>query len=125
MALLADLSDFKDNLLTDRYPGADGQRYQIYSLGCQIFSKITGVNIQPQSPHLIDAFYGQQAHLAVRAAIGMSIANKAKLSLQKPFFYVFLLCSLFVAFADSDYSGHAYMTIIGLTTSFFVLELFV
>jgi hypothetical protein len=54
----------------------------------------------------------------MRAAISMSVADKAKVSLQKPFPYVLLLCSLFIAFTDSDYCSHAYMIIAGLAEIF-------
>jgi hypothetical protein len=111
MAFLTDLSDFKDSLLPNGHAGTDGKRHQVYILGGQIFGEIPRAQLQPQSPHLFDAFHGQQAYLAVRAAIGVSIANQAEVSPQQTFPYVLLLGSLFFAFTDSDDSGHAYMTI--------------
>ncbi len=76
VALLAELTEFKDSLISNSEMCAHGQGEKIYPLCRQILSKIPRPNIETMASHLFNAFNGQQAHLAMGTGIGMGIAEK-------------------------------------------------
>jgi hypothetical protein len=79
VALLAELGKFKDGLIPNSEMCANGQGQEVYPLGCQILSKIPGANIETKASHLLNAFNGQQAYLAMCTGVGMGIAKKTKI----------------------------------------------
>ena len=65
MTFFAELGKLKDGLLSYREMSANGQGEQVYSLSCQILSKITGAHINSTISHLMNAFNRKQAYLPV------------------------------------------------------------
>ena len=77
VALLAELSEFKDSLISNSEMRTNGQGEEIYSIRGQILGKIPRPNIETKASHLLNAFNSQQAYLAMGPGIGMGIAEKA------------------------------------------------
>jgi hypothetical protein len=48
---------------------------QVHPLYGDILGKITGIEFQTSTPHLVYAFYCQKAYLAVGQSAGMGIAD--------------------------------------------------
>jgi hypothetical protein len=106
MTFFAELGKLKDGLISYREMSANGQGEQVYSLSCQILGKIPGANVETKASHLLDAFNGQKAYLAMRRGTRMGIADEAKILFSGALDHRFFPDTFPIAGTYSDYVCH-------------------
>jgi hypothetical protein len=95
LALLANLGDLEENVLSNGDFCAYRQRDELYPLRSEVFIKIARTHLEAQPSHLFDTLHPEEADLPMDTAVSMRIALKPVVFLRNTFVHRRLPDALF------------------------------